>query len=161
MAWVGFTIFTPATFIGFSLLAFHKFYLQKLDERDRWWTYRRAEKWSKFLWRATLWTSVFFFVFLIIMATQPFYGYIFNPTFLPNVVAVKLLIGELFYYPACVLMPLTSWTNLFFTKFKYYLREGEEQRIRDRDTPDRNVGSMNDYADEDEIWDMKLARLGL
>ena len=159
LSYVGFTILTPSACIGLSLLIVHKFYLMKLDTDAQWWTYQKAEKFSQFMWRATIWTTISYLVVLLFWASAPLHASIFAASFLPNVVALKLLILDLFWIPMCLAMVASSWTNLFFTKFKYYLRMIEFERLENREA--RSLGSMGDWCDEDEILDHKLARMGL
>ena len=159
LSYVGFCILTPSSFIGLTLLVIYATYLRKLDNEIPWWTRRKAEKWSHVIWRMFLWTIILYCGFLLFWVSAPIHSSIFAASFLPNVVAAKLLILDLFWLPLCVFMPTLSWTNLCFTKFKYYLRMVEFERLENREA--RSTGSMGDWADEDEILDHKLARMGL
>ena len=158
-SYVGFCILTPACFIGVALAIWELLHLRKLDTDAQWWTYQKAEKFSHALFRATLWTTVDYIIVLLFWVSAPLHASIFAASFLPNVVALKLLILDLFWIPMCLAMVASSWTNLFFTKFKYYLRMIEFERLENREA--RSLGSMGDWCDEDEILDHKLARMGL
>jgi len=159
LSYVGACILTPCALIGLTFLILHWFYLKKLDDTVSWWTVNKVTNVSHFLTRTTLWSTIFYVIFLVFWASAPFHGYIFIASFLPNLVAVKSLILDMFWIPLCIIMPTAIWLNLFFIKFKWHMRHEELERIINRE--DRSTGSMGDWANDDEILDHKLARMGL
>ena len=158
--YMGFGI--PNAVLLFSLVGITK-YLERWKRRNgygaTWWSERKASKCLHFFRRAILWTFIFYITFALIMMLGTFGAFLFNPAFFIYVLTMKLLIIDLFWIPICVIMPLMSWSMLVFTKFKYYMRRHELIRIEER--TDRSSGSMPEYADEDDILDCRLERLGI
>lgn len=145
-------------FFGFLVLDRH---VAKWCDRDAiYWDESRVNKLEYFWGRAFLWTYILWFICGVIL-TVPLWGHpVFTPVFLPNVVAVNLMVKDLFWLPTIISMLTSGCMQLFTSRYKQRLYRDEIRRMMNREKR-RRGGSMPDTDDEDVLLDHKLERLGL
>lgn len=125
------------------------------------WTGRRTEKFGGVLLRLMIWTLALYVTILVIMAIGHFAPVIFIGEFMYFVSALGAwAYGELFLYGAWS-VAFIPWVNMFFQIFKRRIDTAERIAMMNRERQSSSRGSMVDWADEDDILDCRLERLGL
>jgi hypothetical protein len=165
--WLGYftlCIGLPNFLILLGLVGVSK-YISNYKRRHGWdavfWTGRRTEKVGDVLVRLMAYTLALYVIILAVMAVGHFAPVIFVGEFMYFVSALGAwAYGELFLYGAWS-VAFIPWVNMFFQIFKLRIDTAERIAMMNRERPSTNRGSMVDWADEDDILDCRLERLGL
>jgi len=164
--WCGFAmtgIFYPLCFIGGFGALFCHWHLSLFLNSMTYWTETRVMKIKYFFSRYLMWSWIFYAVMVsFVLIVGGLGSLILTPTALINMSAVALIIKEYFWIALCLNLIFASLTSLVYGRFRIFLLQEDIERLSTQvRSEEQRHQSMSDDANEDEIWRMKMERLGL
>jgi hypothetical protein len=154
-------ICVPMSVMGFVLqLGIVNYYLDTVH-RDTFvfWDDTRVNRFYTFCGKVTFWMAVAYFVMVMFWISSFFWSTIFISPLLINMIALKLMVMDMYWFPVCIGMVFASWFRLYINKFRLFLLDEDIRRMQNQ--YDRNTDSMQEDITEDELIDYKLQRMGL
>lgn len=151
----------PMIVIGLvSQVGINKFYLDNIH-RDTtvFWDDTRVNRFYVFCGKVTFWMAVAYIVMVIFWISSFFWSTIFIPPALTYMIALKLMVMDMYWFPVCIGMVFASWFRLYINKFRLFILHEDIRRMENR--YDRESGSMVEDVTEDELIDYRLQRMGL